>query len=317
MGFEQDWQDLVPGADRNPGIGVAVGGLDGDVWAAGDDLLFPACSISKHVAAFGTLRLVAEATLNLDTDVNAYLSTWQLPGTGTVTVRQLLAHTAGLTKDWFPGYAAGEPVPSLQQILRGEPPANTPRIRRELPPGTEFRYSGSHYAVLEQLLTDVTGTPFDTMMAALVLEPVGMADSSYDQRFPYEHQERAARGHSGGIPVPGGWHTQPEMAAAGLWSTPADLVRLEREIGRAATGESALLPPNLAGQMLTPQVPGGFGLGTELGEGCFGHSGQNTGYSCFSFAWPASSTAVAVMTNAEDCRDTLLALVELAGGHYG
>ncbi|MEV6596635.1 serine hydrolase domain-containing protein [Actinoplanes sp. NPDC051346] len=317
MGFEEDWRGVVSGTDRDPGIGVAVGGRDGDVWTAGPDLLFPACSISKHVAAFGTLRLVADATLDLDTDVNAYLSTWQLPGSGTVTVRQLLAHTAGLTKNWYPGYAAGEPVPSLRQILRGEPPANTPKVRRELPPGTEFRYSGSHYAVLEQLLTDVTGTPFATLMSTLVLEPVGMADSSYDQCFPYEHQERAARGHRGGTPVPGGWHTQPEMAAAGLWSTPADLVRLEREISRATTGESALLPPDLAAQMLTPQVPGGFGLGTEIGDGCFGHTGQNTGYSCFSFAWPASGTAVAVMTNAEDRHDTLQALMTLAGRHYG
>ena len=117
--------------------------------------------------------------------------------------------------------------------------------------------------------------------------------------------------------MPGGWHTQPEMAGAGLWSTPADLVRLAREIGRAAAGESSLLPPDLAAQMQTPQLPGGIGLGTELGDGCFGHTGQNTGYSCFSFAWPASGTAVAVMTNAEDCRDTLLALIELAGRHYG
>ncbi|MFV2115935.1 serine hydrolase domain-containing protein [Micromonospora sp. LOL_025] len=280
MGFEEEWQDLVPGTDRISGIGVAVGGLDGEVWTAGHDLLFPACSISKHVAAFGTLRLVADATLDLDTDVNAYLSAWQLPGTGTVTVRQLLAHTAGLTENWFPGYAAGEPVPSLQQILRGEPPANTPRVRRELPPGTQFRYSGSHYAVLEQLLTDVTSTPFDKLMATLVLEPVGMADSSYDQHFPNRHRGRAARGHCGGNPVHGGWHTQPEMAGAGMWSTPADLVRLELEICRAAAGESALLPQDLAAQMLTPQVPGGFGLGTELGEGRFGHTGQNTGYRC-------------------------------------
>ncbi|MEW2376585.1 serine hydrolase domain-containing protein [Micromonospora sp. NPDC047812] len=317
MGFEEEWQDLVPGTDRISGIGIAVGRLDGNVWTDGHDLLFPACSISKHVAAFGTLRLVADATLDLDTDVNTYLSAWQLPGTGTVTVRQLLAHTAGLTENWFPGYAAGEPVPSLQQILRGEPPANTPRVRRELPPGTRFRYSGSHYAVLQQLLTDVTSTPFDKLMATLVLEPVGMADSSYDQQFPNGHRDRAARGHCGGTPVHGGWHTQPEMAGAGLWSTPADLVRLELEICRAAAGESALLPQDLAAQMLTPQVPGGFGLGTELGDGRFGHTGQNTGYSCFSFAWPESGTAVAVMTNAEDCHDTRLALIELAGRNYG
>src|SRR4051794_39364888 len=129
MSFPEEWQDLVSGADRIPDLGVAVGGGDGDVWAAGADLLFPAGSISKHVAAFGSLRLIADGILDLDTDVNTYLSAWQLPGTGTVTVRQLLAHTAGLTKNWFPGYAAGEPVPSLSQILRGEPPANTPEVR--------------------------------------------------------------------------------------------------------------------------------------------------------------------------------------------
>jgi CubicO group peptidase (beta-lactamase class C family) len=317
MGFREDWQDLVPGAERIPDIGVAVGGIDGDIWTAGRELVFPACSISKHVAAFGTLRLVADGTLDLDTDVNAYLSAWQLPGSGTVTVRHLLAHTAGLTENWFPGYASGEAVPALPQILRGEPPANTPAVRRELTPGTEFRYSGSHYAVLEQLLTDVTETPFATLMATLVLTPVGMADSSFDQHFPYDQRDRAARGHRGGAPVPGGWHTQPEMAAAGLWSTPADLVRLELEISRAAAGESVLLPEDLAAQMLIPQVPGGFGLGTEVRDGHFGHTGQNTGFSCFSFAWPASHTAVAVMTNADDCSDTLFALIELAGRHYG
>ena len=77
------------------------------------------------------------------------------------------------------------------------------------------------------------------------------------------------------------------------------------------------MPRELAVQMVTPQVPGGFGLGTEVGDGCFGHTGQNTGYSCFSFAWPASGTAVAVMTDTEDCRETLLALTELARRQYG
>lgn len=306
---------MVPDGDR--AVGVAVGGRDGAVWTDGDALLFPACSVSKHVTAFGVLRLVADGIIELDADVNGYLSSWRLPGTGTVTVRQLLAHTAGLTKNWYPGYAAGDPVPSLRQILRGEPPAGTPPIRRELPPGTEFRYSGSHYAVVEQLLTDVTGTPFATLMARLVLEPAGMRDSSFDQRFPHEHADRVARGHHGGVPVPGGWHTQPEMAAAGLWSTPADLVRLELAVDRAVAGESPLLPPELAAHMPTPQVSGGFGVGTEIGDGYFGHTGENFGYSCFSFVWPASGTAVAVMTGTDDCHDTLLALIALAGRHYG
>ena len=88
MGFEQDCHDLMANTDPTLDIGLAVGGPDGEVWTDGRELLFQACSISKHVAAFGTLRLVAEGTLDLDADVNASLSSWQLPGSGTVTVRQ-------------------------------------------------------------------------------------------------------------------------------------------------------------------------------------------------------------------------------------
>ncbi|GAB7051432.1 hypothetical protein JCM9534A_65580 [Catenuloplanes indicus JCM 9534] len=309
---------MAAGGGRAAGVAVAVGRRDGVVWTDGPELLFPACSISKHVAALGALRLVADGVIELDADVGDYLTTWRLPGRGTVTVRQLLAHTAGLTENWYPGYAAGEPVPSLLEVLRGEPPANTPPVRRELVPGATFRYSGSHYSVVEQLLADVTGTPFAALMARLVLEPAGMADSGYGQRFPYDHWDRgAATGHRGGVPVPGGWHTQPELAAAGLWSTPADLVRLELEIDRAVRGESALLPVELAAQMVTPQVPGGFGVGAEVGDGYFGHTGQNVGFSSFSFVWPASGTAVAVMIDDDDRMDTLRALIALAARWYG
>lgn len=311
MGFQEEWRGAVVAADRVPDVGVAVGRDGGPVWTAGSDRLFQACSISKHVAAYGTLRLAAEGRIDLDADVNDGLTSWRLPGPGTVTVRQLLAHTAGLTENWYPGYPAGTPVPSLRQILDGAPPANTPPVRRDLSPGSAFRYSGSHYAVLQQLLTDVTGTPFDELMAALVLGPAGMADSSFDQDFPYARPDRAARGHRAGAPIPGGfWHTQPEMAAAGLWTTPADLVRLELAILRATTAEPFV-------QMLTPQVSAGYGLGTELGPGRFGHTGENTGYRCFSFVWPATGTAVAVMTNGQDARPTLSALFELAARTYG
>lgn len=140
--------------------------------------VFQACSISKHVAAFGTLRLVGDGVLDLDADIEDYLTSWRLPASGRgwrprVTLRQLLAHTAGLSYDWFRGYDAGEPVPSLLQTLRGEAPANTPPVRPGLLPGSRFRYSGSHYAVLQQLMLDVTGARFDELMRTLVLDPAG------------------------------------------------------------------------------------------------------------------------------------------------
>jgi CubicO group peptidase (beta-lactamase class C family) len=325
------------GLCRLPGCSIAVA-EDTTLWAAGYGTIaadssvavsartaFQACSISKHVAAFGALRLVSDGVLALDTDVNDYLVSWQMHGPDggqpTVTLRQLLAHTAGLSYNWFRWFGPHEPVPTMAQVLRGQPPANTPPVRASLLPGSQFRYSGSHYAVLQQLLVDVTDTPFDELMRDLVLDPVGMADSSFDQSFPDRRSGLVASGHhSDGATVRGGWRRIPEMAGAGLWTTPADLVRLEQEIMRAAGGRSPLLTADLAAQMLTTQVPGGYGLGTALDvrDGClrFGHDGRNIGFSCFSFAWPSTGVAVAVMTNAEDPAEVLGAVLAVAEQRY-
>jgi CubicO group peptidase (beta-lactamase class C family) len=322
-----------------PGISIAVGQHDGVIWTAshgtvGTDVatpisahtVFQACSISKHVAAYGALRLVADGVLDLDADIHHYLTSWQLPASdgrcANVTLRQLLAHTAGLSYNWFRGYGPGEAVPSLLQTLAGHAPANTPPVRVTLLPGSRFRYSGSHFAVLQQLLVDVTGSRFDDLMLVLVLRPVGMTDSSFDQRFPRTRPELVALGHhSAGTPVAGGWRTIPEMAGAGLWTTPTDLVRFELEITRAAAGGSQLLNRNLAEQMLTPQTPADqYGFGTEVNNDAgyqrFGHTGGNIGYNCFSHAWPDAGAAVAVMTNSEDAREMLGSINAAAERQY-
>lgn len=324
---------------RVPGISIAVAGPAGEMWRAGFGTtttdhgaaitpvtMFQACSVSKHVAAFGAARLVDDGVIDLDADIAEYLTSWQLPTADggwrpRVTARQLLAHTAGLSYNWFRGYGLGEPTPTLVQVLRGEPPANTQPVRPALLPGSQFRYSGSHYAVLQRLMADVTKTPFDELMRALVFEPAGMADSSYSQQFPAERPGLVALGHFiNGIPVTGGWRVLPEMAGAGLWTTPADLIRLELEIARADAGEPSLISQDLARQMLTPQVPGGMGLGTMLdtsgGRLRFGHSGDNIGYRCFSFAWPDAGAAVAAMANSDGATEVLLSILAAAQRKY-
>ncbi|MFG1869219.1 serine hydrolase domain-containing protein [Micromonospora arborensis] len=360
MDFSQDWLPLLGHLDRHvssgrlspdtaaltdlmntyqvPGVSIAVGNVSGQVWAAGYGVLvggtstpvtagtaFAACSISKHVAAFGALLLVQGGVLDLDTDVGEYLTSWHLldragrrPG---VTVRQLLAHTAGLSDTWYRGYAADN-TPSLLQVLEGSGPTTTPPVRSTLLPGSRFRYSGSHYSVLQQLMVDVTGAPFEDLMRTLVLEPLAMADSSFDQQFPHRRPHLVARGHHrGGTGIPGGWRVQPETAAAGMWSTPTDLLRLDLEIARAASGNSTLLDRDLATEMWTPQIPGGtYGLGTEFvdraGRRRFGHTGSNVGYTCFSYVWPDSGTAVAAMTNSEDGWELLTSIRAAADRRY-
>ena len=82
--------------------------------------LFQAASVSKPVSALGALLLVQQQRLELDADVRPWLRAW-MPGE-TITLRQLLSHTAGLTVSGFSGYAPGMSLPSVAQILNGRPP---------------------------------------------------------------------------------------------------------------------------------------------------------------------------------------------------
>ena len=247
-----------------PAASVAVA-VDGDevtsAWGVEPGALFQAASISKPVAALVALRLVAQDKLSLDADVNEYLTSWRLPGPSgglPVTVRHLLSHTGALNVDGVPGYDRGQQLPSLAQILDGLPPANTPPVRRDGMPGRVYRYSGGGYVLLQQLLEDVTGRAFADVAAELVLGPAGMTAAAYAQPDP----PAAAPAHLAGQPV--AWRVYPEHATAGLWCTPADLVRFAQAIQAAVAGEAgALLPRELALDMVTPQA-GGWGLGLML-----------------------------------------------------
>src|SRR5436305_14844457 len=167
------------------GYGVCEVGRSGRVTP---NTLFQACSVSKPVTAIAALRLVQEGLLGLDEDVNSYLVSWKVPtnrtGPSRVTLRHLLSHTAGLTLCWYLGFRPGSNMPTLLHVLNGKPPAHTRPVRVQLPPGTRFRYSESHFALLQQLLTDVTRTPFPELMHTLVFEPLGMWESSYHPSFP-------------------------------------------------------------------------------------------------------------------------------------
>ena len=127
--------------------------------------LFQAGSISKPVTATGALYLVEHGKLSLDANINDDLKTWKVPdneftATQKVTLRRLLSHSAGLTVHGFPGYAVGEPIPTLPQIFNGEKPANTAPIRVDFVPGSKVRYSGGGITIVQQPIIDVTGKPF-------------------------------------------------------------------------------------------------------------------------------------------------------------
>jgi CubicO group peptidase (beta-lactamase class C family) len=276
---------------------------------------FQAGSISKPVFALAVMRLVEHGTLDLDADVNGYLTSWRVPANGgwqpRITLRQLLSHTAGTTVHGFRGYPASGPWPTPLEVLQGLPPANTPEVVVDLLPGLAFRYSGGGTTIAQQVVVDVFGRPFPELMRELILDPIGMADSTFEQPLPAPMAARAAVAHPlNGQPLPGGAHVYPEMAAAGLWTTAADLSRLAVELMRTLRGERSALPlkTETVQAMLRPQLPDQkigehfVGLGWYCsGEGddfCFGHQGVDEGFLAELRVLPARGKAAAVIINA-------------------
>ena len=277
--------------------------------------LFQAGSISKPVAATGMLALVQTGKLSLDEDVNAKLKTWKVPENEftkeqKVTLRRLASHTAGLTVHGFPGYDIDEKLPTLVQIFNGEKPANTAPIRVDVVPGTLERYSGGGVTIEQQLMMDATGEPFPALMREKVLDKIGMSDSSYEQPLPVAWAARTATGtYRNGKAVHGKWHVYPEMAAAGLWTTPTDLAKLAIEIALSKQGKSnKVLTQKTTEEMLTPTKTadgkeGGFGIGFGVEAkrpGEFGHNGSDEGFQALLVMNADTGQGAAIMANSDN-----------------
>ncbi|HVH70181.1 MAG TPA: serine hydrolase [Candidatus Dormibacteraeota bacterium] len=271
--------------------------------------LFQAGSISKPVAATGALYLVEHGKLSLDEDVNAKLKTWKVPENEftkeqKVTLRRLMSHTAGLTVHGFPGYDVDEKIPTLVQIFNGEKPANTAPIRVDVVPGTLERYSGGGITIEQQLMMDATGKAFPELMRETVLDKIGMADSSYEQPLPAARAAMTAIGtRADGTPLHGKWHIYPEMAAAGLWTTPTDLAKLAIEIANSRHGKSnRVLSQKMTEEMLTPVLDGaGLGFFVEKeNPGQFGHNGADEGFQALLTMNSETGKGVAIMADSDN-----------------
>jgi CubicO group peptidase (beta-lactamase class C family) len=284
----------------------------GGAAAVTPESLFQAASMSKPVAALALMRAVEQGRFDLDRSVNDYLRSWRIPEndltrTRPVTLRHILSHTSGLTVWGFGGYAAGAPLPTLPQLLSGQPPANSPPVYVDTLPGTLERYSGGGTTIAQLALEESYGEPFDVILAREVLGPLGMELSTFAQPLPTDRARNAVSGHDwNGELIQGHWHTFPEQAAAGLWTTAAEYARCLMSLQRAYGGQTGevISPASAAAMAVVP--PGGkvFGLGPKIiGNGRarrFQHGGSNVGYKCGSNAFLDGSRGAVVFTNSDN-----------------
>jgi len=300
-----------------PGLSIAVFGEGKILWAKGYGLadvelqqpvtpetLFQAGSISKPVAALGALALVERGQLLLQADIRNVLRSWRLPqnehtAVAPVTLEELLAHTAGMSVHGFPGYPAGTELPSIVQILEGVPPANTAPVRVDLDPGSRWRYSGGGYTLAQLAMTDVSGTPFPELMQELVLGPLGMSASTYEQPLPEARVGTAGAGYRGdGTPIAGKRNVYPEMAAAGLWTTPSDLARFALAVQAMLHGKGGPLKQASVEDMLRVRKDD-YALGLRIEEPYFTHGGADEGFRALLYAHKTKGYGIALMTNSD------------------
>lgn len=273
------------------------------------DTRFQAASISKSINSMGLLKLSEQGKLDPEADINLYLKSWQFPYDSLsrgkkISTNNLLSHTAGLDIHGFWGYKRTDSLPALLQIIKGEKPANSKPVKSLFEPGKMFKYSGGGTTISQLLLMDITGKSYAEWMKKNILRPLGMKNSSFRQP-PADSWQLATGYLRSGKAIEGRYFIYPELAAAGLWTTPTDLARyiidcqltLKEDKGKILKKETML-------KRMTPYIDKYSALGviiqTKGTENWFNHNGGNQGFLCTSWGSMKDGKGVAIMINGED-----------------
>lgn len=274
-----------------------------------EDTKFKIASISKTVTSYAVMQLVDNGTLDLDTPVNNYLTSWKIPDSkeydvDKVTLRTLMSHTAGLSKSDELGYK--EPLPSVAEAME----MRDIHLIRE--PGTEFEYSEFvAHAICQLVIEDVTGMKFEDYMKQNVFEPLGMHDTSYDNEgsnfaVPYA-------GHGKAVSI-----TPIVMnGAGGVTTTARDLSTFAKELIRykkEGSGEMFEVQKN------TKSAGGDYALGIiprklANGKTIYEHNGTLTGWNAQLVISPEDNAGMVVLTNSDQAYYMTYALMEKWGEH--
>ena len=297
---------------RGYGVSIAVQDGDGDFltycsgsgrygedYPVNPDMLFQAGSVSKPIFALTLLRYVDKGKIDLDADISGVVP--EFVKKGPVTFAALLSHTAGYNVHGFPGYPANHEPLSLEDVLDGK--GNTPRLRRIRPYGKQHMYSGGGITLAQLAFERITGTTLREAFKKEVAEPLELKRTGFFQPLDEELVANAAFGFrlAQKEDPAHGYHYYPEHAAAGLWTTPTELVKIGIALSRSYR-RGGFLKKKMARRMMTP-IMDDYGLCLNVWESearkdsVAGHGGENWG---FLTSWVFSrkkDICVAVMYN--------------------
>ena len=268
--------------------------------------IFDPASIAKPFTALSIMLLAEQGKLSLDDEVWKHVPEW-VNRQDRVTIRHLVAHTAGL-RDAFLLIELAPPRPAdvdiNEHILR-----TLARQRGgNFSPSTEFSYNNGGYNLLATIVARVSGQPFREFAAAQILRPLGMAQSSF-RGGPASVSPRHALGYHGNgrgfdLAREGGVDTSEIVGNAGLFTTVADLLRFAQNLGDGLVGRRDHLDAMQTPVPLGNNGASSFGLGLEVGDDrglkTVGHGGGDRGIAAYLIRYPSQELNVAVLCNLDD-----------------
>jgi len=311
-----------------PGVSIAVIHNGKIAWAKGygvmdtkskspvtEETLFQASLLSMPVTAYGALSLVEQDKVTLDENINSYLKSWQLLDNEftkekKATIKNLLNGTSGINLHAIPGYSTDESVPTLVEVLNGASPAKNEPVTINKMPEESLDILAGAYTIIQQMMIDIEGEKFPETMNELVLQPLEMNNSTFNQTLSSEQLTMAATGYlTDGSMVKGKRYTYPTMAANGLWTTAEDIAKFIINIQQTLKDNSNKgLSKDMTAQMF---IPSGYkssywpdfkyGLGLSIlnkeKDTYFGHHGWNRGFFALMQAHRDKGYGVVVLTN--------------------
>jgi len=277
-----------------------------------ENTLFQVASVSKSINSMGVLKLVQDNKLDLNTDINQYLTSWKFPYDSVshgkkITTLNLLTHTGGVTNS-APEYVFKDTIPTLIQTLTGEASPSRFVYSEVVPagsiiePNVKFQYSNNGIGITQLMVSDITKKPYEQYIFETVFKPLGMMHSCYTADSIKSQKQVLATGYLNGLEIPGKHVIVPTIAAGGLWTTPTDLGKFIIELQLSYLGKSnKVLSQDMAKRMLTPYIDSTVAPGVFLklvnGNDYFEHSGSLPGFNSQYYGSIEGGNGVAVIVN--------------------
>jgi CubicO group peptidase (beta-lactamase class C family) len=264
--------------------------------------VFDIASMSKQFTAFAVVLLEEDGKLSLDDDIRTYISELRLPAK--VTIRQLLQHTSGI-RDYIDMMSLAGDDPELHVVTQDEILRWAIRQRSlNFPPGTEFRYENTSYALMATLVQRVSGKSLRDFARERIFEPLGMTST----RFEDDHAELIEGRAMGYVRASQGWKSAmplyDEVGDGGVWTTVEDLAKWDQNFYEPKIGGARAITTVLSQAKLADGETMSYALGLFVqqhnGLSMVSHGGVDPGYRVQMLRFPTRGLTVAVLGNNSD-----------------